>query len=274
MRVFFLLAVLSVSASAQTGTWLPSASGDGVALTSSHIVFDSDLLVGEEYTSLSNATVLQARLGGGGTLRFVADLPLAYAGVESSGDVFETDALVLGNPYLGIESGLGGAVVGLGMRVPLVETVIRYNRNNAFIAIPYGQSALSDRIGAFAVEATTIAGSVAGRYPVGEGFTARGRLVPQLVIPVVEGRDSRAFLGYDLGLEVIAGPALLTVGARGIGIVSEVARNEARFDHYIGLSVDVEAGGFRPGAYIEIPVLGDFRQAANAVVGVGVSTAL
>ena len=273
MRLSLLLAlVFSAAASAQPGSWLPFSQGtDAVSITSSHITFDSDTVDG--FSPLSNATFLEGRFGD--RVQVILDLPAAYTAFDESWPFEGTEsAFVLGNPYLGVETRLrSGVVLGIGARAPIVETVIDVDRND-FTALSYGASATSDRIGAFTPETATLAGTLGYEYLASSDVSIEARVIPQVLIPVTEGRDTELFGSYTLQLRALVGPAELSLGARGTGILTEDTGSASRFDHFVGIAGELPVGGLRPGIYAEIPVSGDFGNAVNAIVGIGVSVDL
>ncbi|MEL6616253.1 MAG: hypothetical protein AAFQ43_10970 [Bacteroidota bacterium] len=282
MRLLPLLALLiAVPTAAQPGAWLPlDTSGDAIALTAHKISFDDDSFFGTDgFSALSSAQFLQARVGVTPSIRIVADLPLAYASVEDFvGE--DVGGLVVGNAQVGIEADLpadrGAATVGLSVRLPIVDTIIDLDDDSG-PAVFYGQFASYDRFGAFIPETATLVGTTTGRFDLSPEVALTGQLTPQVLIPTAntDFRDTEVLLGYLFRGEAQAGPALLTLGIRGTGILTEeVDEDGDRFLHALGLGAEVQAGPVRPGLFVELPINGANEDLLNAVYGFGLSYSL
>lgn len=282
MRFLPLAALFfGAAASAQPATWLPIDDGNSISLTVHKPTFEDTFVSEDGFSTFSSAQFLQARIAATPTLSIVADLPTAYGSIEGFGGD-ELSAFVLGNPYVGIDVALpstfGSASAELGVRLPVVETLIE-TESDDFAAFFVGQFASYDRLGAFLSETATLVARTAVAYDVTPQVSIVGDLTPQLLIPVgddtFDDSDPELLLGYTIGGEAQAGPALIRAGFRGTGIITEeIGEGGDRFLHAAGVGVEVQAGAVRPGAFIEVPINGDNEEILGVIFGFGVTFGL
>ena len=269
---------LSVSASAQSATWFPIPSDrDAISLTARHILFDGDRFPdGTGYSALSSTWFLGTRTSLSSRVRVVTDLPFVTASLETSASQFDVSESTLGNPFIGLEVSVPSeqiqSTLGFGGRVPLVGTVFDLEE---FVALQYGLNSDYNRLGSFPSDVTTLVGTARARYAPTPDLAVTGGLTPQLLIPISSQAsldDPELFGGYFFRAEISTGPALLSAGVSGIGILTEdIGRGASRFEHELGVAAEFESGPVRPGAFVILPIGGDRPEVINAIVGLGAS---
>lgn len=206
--------------------------------------------------------VLGARLGLGEAWSIAAELPYARCGAFLGDGLFLGDfpsSSTVGNPYLGVElHPTADFFMELGVRPPLTS-------DDEGLASLVGASADAGRKLAFApytvfgflpsvYDAVSVQGLFNVRHVTEEGFLARVRLGPALVLPTEDGPDTEVLalyalqMGYE-GRSVRAGGAF-----SGWSWVTEDSGNlGARTVTQLEVHADFGPWNVRPGLELKIP---------------------
>ena len=273
-----LAATLVASSSlAQPAAWLPVPSeADAASLTVRRVILDREAFPdGDIYSAATSVWFAGARLGVAPRVQVVADLPFAHAEFDEEvpGLTRESGAQI-GNPFLGVEAqasaeGLDLAL-GLGARAPVVSDA---SPTRESLGSEYGLLADYDRIGAFLPGTLSLVGTARARFSPTPELSVVGGLTPQVLVPVGDGSSGETQFagGYAFRAEASAGPALVSVGASGAGVLGASAGRLARFEHAFGFAAELAAGSVRPGAFVVLPVGGGRPTEVTAIAGVGLS---
>ena len=221
---------------------------------------------------VSSAFTVGARVPVGAGVSVVADLPFAYArlaspdlpavGVEGTTE----DDVSVGNPYVGAEARVGGAVtLGGGVRLPLAQ----YDRIGGFadpadFAWQGGFTADPERFEAYLPEVLTV--SASARYEPLVGPVRLRALLAPAYLRDVSGDEffgnpnpprTGLVLGYQAQAEVAAGPVALSGGLFGRPVLAGERFELFSADATLALGASVRLARVQPGVSLRVPLDGE-----------------
>ena len=235
--------------------WTGLERPEGLQIEAYHPELDGDV-----FGTLSSVVFVGGRLEASPGFALVADLPLAYADVETA---FEnTSDLAVGAPYLGVEWARANRVIEVGVRAPIAS--------ENFGAVLGTLAEFVDRPGSFSSNAVVVTATGAYGGTSGDGFVHRIRLGPRVLIPT-EGGDTEFIVDYG----GVIGYATPEFGIEG-GLTGWILATED-FDGGIGERTVHQVGfkAYRPlsnggqlGVLLRLPLDEDARQVQDFSVGV------
>ena len=239
---------------------------------------------------VSSALVVTARVPVGAGVTVVADLPVSYArfaspdvpalGIEAGSE----DDVVVGNPYVGAEAGVGAALtVGGGVRLPLS----RFDRIGGFQDPAQfgwfgGFTTDPERFEAYLPEVLTV--SALARYePLAGPVRLRFVLAPAYLADVSGDEPfgdpdfgtTGLALGYAVQAEVPVGPVALSGGVLGRPILAGERFEVFSVDAALAVGAAATVGPVRPGVLVRVPLDRDpFPFDSDATVGLSLDVPL
>lgn len=219
-----------------------------------------------EFSTLSSGISLSAVWPFTEKVRFVGELPMAYAS-RVDGDDGEL-GLTLGNPYLGVSLGAPSSkwVGQIGVRLPLASTGQDDSRGIGML------SDLVDQQGSFFPDLVPATGTLTYRYRQEDGFvlTATGGVEAWFFTDGGgDGAELFGLYGARAGYEGPRWTLLGGVAGRRILTEENLFFSDASL-HELGLEVGYRTRSAQPMLFVRFPLDEVIRDELNAVVGIGV----
>ena len=212
-----------------------------------------------DFSFATGAAFLSARVPAGHIV-LIGELPAAF------GSISDASSTVIGNPYLGLETG-GTEVVGeLGMRLPIANV-----SGDDDFATGVGVFSDFDRLEAFTEDLMSVRAAVRFDRRDAGGFGFGGTMAPALFIPTNDG-DAELFVGYAARASYAWAGASVGAEFSGRLLVTEGDLNFGeRTVHQVALGAGVDLGPWRPGAYFRLPLDRDLTDTVNHVFGLSLA---
>jgi hypothetical protein len=198
-------------------------------------------------------------------MRVVVDIPFAHAGFDGDAIFGSESNSVLGNPYLGIEYELT-PMFGLqfGARAPITTA------DSESFADVVGYLADPMRGDAFLEDALPLKGAVTvgQAFANGLGIRARAGVTAAIYTGDDDDAETMTFADYGISGHYVLGLARLGAGLSGRW---DISADEGGFSdnslHQLGLTIDGQFGGVRPGLSLRLPLDRTYREVTEYSIG-------
>ncbi|MFN0180363.1 MAG: hypothetical protein ACKVZ0_16305 [Gemmatimonadales bacterium] len=222
-----------------------------------------------------NGTVALSGSGRIGTsVRLEAEVPLARAGFDA-GTLPSQSSIRFGNPYLGVQFHQSDRPWSgrIGVRLPLASEP---STAAGLGALGVGVLADPDRLEAYLPNVMTVRTDAEVRSVTVGGFLIGAKFGSSLLIPTKgESGDPELFGDYGVRGGYESPSVRATVGLTGRLLATESGLSFSdRTFHAITGAVDLRRGAVRPSVMIRIPLDSAARDAAGAILGIGLTVVL
>ncbi len=251
--------VLAVQPVAAQNYWMYPGEGTSVSLEIFKPKFDG----WEGFELFTSVWLLSARVEATERFSLMIDLPIANVDLEGS----DWDGTSFSNPYIGGEFELGALgeneslVARIGVRPPIVS-------DEKDLESAVGAWTLYDRFEAFLPDLTTVIGGFGWRKVLGDGVAEVDANINGAYMFPGDG-DSELFGDYNVAFWFPMQTVKFGIGGSGRIIVTEddLSMGE-RTIHHARLAANFNAGSFKPGIHIQIPIDEDLSDLVDYSYGV------
>ena len=240
--------------------WLKHDHKPSVSLEVYKIKYESHPYYGSYYNSdlLNLNTYLSFYIPASPDFGVVFEIPFTNLALKEPGygmEMYDYSERTIGNPYIGIEyeNPERNFISSIGFRIPLVDD----NKGDAAYQAIFTDP---DRIEAFTIKRFNVYVSGAYNYQSPKGFTVRPGMGLLYSIPTVSGfTDPELFLRYYFQLWCETGALTMAGGLTGLYSITEgdLDFSERTF-HHMNTAFFYQAGNFRPGLFLSVPLDSEF----------------